>query len=303
MKQNRFFGVSIALLGALVISPDTLFMRWAEMTGFQMMAWRGFLASLGFFLIWIVVNRGNRDELWEPQTLIEDLKGIINKWAIIIIFCQFCSTSLFSIGVSVGPVSLVLFGTATIPIFAAVFASLLLSETLNKYTLVTMISVSIGIIIAIFGARESGVILNFWSLIGALCGLGVALTIAINFTIIRYKTKLPFVLAIAIGTFFTGLLGFLLTGPQNMANGYLVPIFITGIFIIPVSYYLLSLASRYTPTVNVSLILLLEVILGPIWVWIGVGEQPTIITILGGVIVVLSLTVYLSLLKAQQINK
>ena len=88
-----------------------------------------------------------------------------------------------------------------------------------------------------------------------------------------------------------------------MGSGYLVPIFITGIFIIPVSYYLLSLASRYTPTVNVSLILLLEVILGPIWVWLGVGEQPTVITILGGVIVVLSLTVYLSLLKAQQKNK
>lgn len=300
MKQNSFFGLGIALLGALIISPDTLFMRWAEMTGFQMMAWRGFLASLGFLFIWVLASIGNSNELWEPQTLIEDLKGITNKWAITIIFCQFCSTSLFSLGVSVGPVSLVLFGTATIPLFSAAFATILLKEVLQKSTLITMITVMIGILIAIFGASESGVILNFWSLIGALCGLGVALTIAINFTIIRQRTELPFVLAIAIGTFFTGLLGFFLTGSENMNNGYLVPIFITGIFIIPVSYYLLSLASRYTPTVNVSLILLLEVILGPIWVWMGVGEQPTGITIFGGFIVVLSLAIYLSYLKAQK---
>ncbi|MFL2798790.1 MAG: DMT family transporter [Paracoccaceae bacterium] len=300
MKQNSFFGLGIAFLGALIISPDTLFMRWAEMTGFQMMAWRGFLASLGFFFIWFVANRGNLGELWEPQMLIEDLKGITNKWAIMIIFCQFCSTSFFSLGVSVGPVSLVLFGTATIPLFSAAFATILLKEILHKSTLITMITVMIGILIAIFGASESGIILNFWSLMGALCGLGVALTIAINFTIIRHKTELPFVLAIAIGTFFTGLLGFLLTGSENMNNGYLVPIFITGIFIIPVSYYLLSLASRYTATVNVSLILLLEVILGPIWVWMGVGEQPTSITIFGGFIVVLSLAIYLSYLKTQK---
>ena len=300
MKQNSFFGLGIAFLGALIISPDTLFMRWAEMTGFQMMAWRGFLASLGFFFIWVVANRSNLGELWEPQMLIEDLKGITNKWAIMIIFCQFCSTSFFSLGVSVGPVSLVLFGTATIPLFSAAFATILLKEILHKSTLITMITVMIGILIAIFGASESGIILNFWSLMGALCGLGVALTIAINFTIIRHKTELPFVLAIAIGTFFTGLLGFLLTGSENMNNGYLVPIFITGIFIIPVSYYLLSLASRYTLTVNVSLILLLEVILGPIWVWMGVGEQPTGITIFGGFIVVLSLAIYLSYLKTQK---
>ena len=300
MKKNKFFGISIALLGALIISPDTLLMRWAEMTGFQMMAWRGFLASLGFFFIWVVANRSNLDEPWEPQMLIKDLKGMTNKWAITIIFCQFCSTSLFSLGVSVGPVSLVLFGTATIPLFSAAFATILLREALHKSTLITMITVTIGILIAIFGASESGIILNFWSLIGAICGLGVALTIAINFTIIRHKIELPFVLAIAIGTFFTGLLGFLLTGSENMNDGYLVPIFITGIFIIPVSYYLLSLASRYTPTVNVSLILLLEVILGPIWVWMGVGEQPTGITIFGGVIVVLSLAIYLSYLKTQK---
>ena len=57
MKKNKFFGLSIALLGALIISPDTLLMSWAEMTGFQMMTWRDFLASLGFFFIRVVANR------------------------------------------------------------------------------------------------------------------------------------------------------------------------------------------------------------------------------------------------------
>ena len=46
--------------------------------------------------------------------------------------------------------------------------------------------------------------------------------------------------------------------------------------------------------------MLIEFCLGPIWVWMGVGEQPTGITIFGGFIVVLSLAIYLSYLKAQK---
>ena len=63
--------------------------------------------------------------------------------------------------------------------------------------------------------------------------------------------------------------------------------------ILPVSFFSLSLASRYTHASNVSLLLLLETVLGPLWVWLGVGEEPTPMMLVGGVIVVGSLAVYL----------
>jgi len=60
-----------------------------------------------------------------------------------------------------------------------------------------------------------------------------------------------------------------------------------------VSFFSLSLASRYTHASNVSLLLLLETVLGPLWVWLGVGEEPTPMMLVGGVIVVGSLAIYL----------
>ena len=52
---------------------------------------------------------------------------------------------------------------------------------------------------------------------------------------------------------------------------------------------LMTLAARHITAVEVSLLALLETILGPLWVWIGVGERPSDLAIVGGLVVVASL--------------
>ena len=71
----------------------------------------------------------------------------------------------------------------------------------------------------------------------------------------------------------------------------------TLVIIVPVPMYLLSYASRFTQATNVSLILLLESILGPLWIWLGTGDQPADLTIFGGFIVIISTGSYLLLSK------
>ena len=68
---------------------------------------------------------------------------------------------------------------------------------------------------------------------------------------------------------------------------------VTGAVILPVSFFTLSLASRHTQAANVSLLMLLETVLAPVWVWIGVGERPTVTMAIGGAVVVVSLAIYL----------
>jgi drug/metabolite transporter (DMT)-like permease len=53
------------------------------------------------------------------------------------------------------------------------------------------------------------------------------------------------------------------------------------------------MASRHTHASNVSLLLLLETVLGPLWVWLGLGERPTPVMLAGGAVVVGSLALYL----------
>ena len=57
--------------------------------------------------------------------------------------------------------------------------------------------------------------------------------------------------------------------------------------------YLLSYASKFTRATNVSLILLLETVLGPLWIWLGTGEKPTNLTLIGGFVVIFSIGIHL----------
>ena len=59
-------------------------------------------------------------------------------------------------------------------------------------------------------------------------------------------------------------------------------------------------AVKYTQASMVSLIMLLEMILGPIWVWVGLGEAPTTFMILGSFIVLASILMYIRVSRSLQ---
>ena len=113
MTRYPLFGLLTAILGALLLSPDTLLMRWAEMDGFHMLAWRGLLAGSIFITLWFITRQGRRAE---------DIANLKRPFGLGLITCQFFNATLFSLGVSIAPVALVLLGVATVPIFAALFA-------------------------------------------------------------------------------------------------------------------------------------------------------------------------------------
>ena len=217
--------------------------------------------------------------------------------------CYFITTILFCIGISIAPAPVVLFCIATIPIFAAFFGHKILNEPASKSTWITIILVIIGISIAIFGSNTQKVNFDILIILGALCGLGSSLTIALSYIIIRQKKELPFVLPMGIGVFFSGLTGLFVTGVQNMMTGNTLPIIATGIFILPIPMYLLSSASKFTRATNVSLILLLESVLGHLWIWLGTGERPTNLILIGGFVVILSTGIHLIYTEKNQTGR
>jgi len=68
---------------------------------------------------------------------------------------------------------------------------------------------------------------------------------------------------------------------------------LTGLIILPVSFVMLSRASRYTTASNVSMLMLLETVLGPLWVWMFIDERPSHLTIAGGAIVIMAIFYFL----------
>lgn len=282
MSHHPLFGLLLAFAGVMVLTPDALFMRLSGMTGYQMVGWRGLLMGAVMLSGWLLSSRDKG----------ADIARMASGAGLAIVGCQYANATLFSLGIGNAPVPVVLFGVATVPVFAALFARVITGEPTRRATWVTIFAVLTGIGIAVFSGEDGAVTFNRAAMLGAIAGLGVAMVLALNFVVLRARPDLPIPLVIGLGAVLAGITGVLVTGPGQMGQGAVWAIAITGAVILPVSFFSMSLASRYTHASNVSLLLLLETVLGPFWVWLGIGEVPTPGMVLGGVVVVVSLALY-----------
>jgi drug/metabolite transporter (DMT)-like permease len=259
-------------------------MRLSQLDGFNMLLWRGGLSGLAYFMIWLWM-RGPRD-----------LSNVWTRNFAIIVACQTGNAALFSLAIALAPVTVVLIGVATVPIFAALLSRFLLGEALSMRTLITAAMVFLGLFISVLGSDDGHLMLDLTTLIGAGLGLGVAFSLAMNFTIIRKDKDVPFVLAIAVGAIAAaGLAAVFATTLAWPALPQMAAIALTGILILPLSFVTLSYAARFVPSSTVSLIMMLETVLGPLWVWWGINEAPSATMLIGGGIVLTCLSVFLIL--------
>lgn len=283
--NNLGNGLMLALAGALLLTPDTLLMRLSGLDGGAMLAWRACLAGLVFLSIGLIARfkeeKGNRARV-----------SSFGFWSLVI--CQIGNASFFAFGIALAPVAVVLLAVATVPVIAALLGYFLLGELADCRVWATIVLVFSGILMSVAGDIERGMNIDFETLLGACCGLAVAISLAFNFVIIRKNKTVPFELAIGLGALIAGCTAFYLWPAAWQVRGAsLIYISVTGLIILPVSFFLLSKASRLTSAANVSMIMLLETVLGPLWVWLGIKETPNSLTLLGGVLVVGALGFFL----------
>ena len=285
-------GIFLALLGALILTPDTLLMRLSELSGGQMVAWRATQAGSIFFIIglcpFILSRSGVKPKIWR-------------KSFVALVFVQMANVFCFAYGIYLAPVAIVLIAVATVPVFSIILGAVVLKEAVDMRTWAIVVIVFLGVTLSVIGDINSYDIFNLSSILGGLCGLVVAFSLACNFVIIRKDKEVAFPLALGTGGILCGLLAFYFWPSASEINlKGMFYISITGLLILPLSFILLSRASRMTPASNVSIIMLLETILGPLWVWTFTTESPQFLTIIGGIIVILALIYFFSNKRTQK---
>ena len=285
-------GIFLALLGALILTPDTLLMRLSELSGGQMVAWRATQAGSIFFIIglfpFILSSSGVKPKIWR-------------KSFVALVFVQMANVFCFAYGIYLAPVAIVLIAVATVPVFSIILGAVVLKEAVDMRTWAIVVIVFFGVTLSVIGDINSYDIFNLSSILGGLCGLVVAFSLACNFVIIRKDKEVAFPLALGTGGILCGLLAFYFWPSASEINlKGMFYISITGLLILPLSFILLSRASRMTPASNVSIIMLLETILGPLWVWTFTTESPQFLTIIGGIIVILALIYFFSNKRTQE---
>ena len=285
-------GIFLALLGALILTPDTLLMRLSELSGGQMVAWRATQAGTIFFIIglfpFILSRSGVKPKIWR-------------KSFVALVFVQMANVFCFAYGIYLAPVAIVLIAVATVPVFSIILGAVVLKEAVDMRTWAIVVIVFLGVTLSVIGDINSYDIFNLSSILGGLCGLVVAFSLACNFVIIRKDKEVAFPLALGTGGILCGLLAFYFWPSASEINlKSMFYISLTGLLILPLSFILLSRASRMTPASNVSIIMLLETILGPLWVWAFTNERPQFLTTIGGIIVILALIYFFSNKRTQE---
>lgn len=179
-----------------------------------------------------------------------------------------------------------LFLLSSAPFMAAVLGWTLLGEEVGRAVWAAMIGALLGIVMMVGEGVAAG------GLFGDLTGLGAAFGFA-AFTVGlrrgRAVEMLPAAcLAGIFGAVFTG------AGAITFRYGLAIPVhdllycFTYG-GVMGSGLVMYTIGSRYVPSAELTLLSLTEVVLGPIWVWLAIGETPSGMTLIGGAIVLTSI--------------
>ncbi len=129
--------------------------------------------------------------------------------------------------------------------------------------------------------------------VGILSSLLAAIFLGASFVFLRLNKNVSVFLVAGIAGIISSLVALIFIDFNMLLKGSLIMISVTGLLILPISFASINLATKYTQAPNIGLLMLLETIIGPVWVWIGVGEKMTSQMIIGGLIVITSLVFYI----------
>ena len=176
-----------------------------------------------------------------------------------------------------------LFILGSIPFFAALFARIFLGEKLRTTTLLTMIAAAIGL--GIMVARGVSVGSGF----GNAMALITAVSFAMYAVIVRYKRKIEMVPVMILGSVLVMIVAAVVkSGELSIPMRDILLCLFWGGCLSGFVNWMFIIASRHLAAAEVTLIMLLEFSLGPLWVWIFVGEVPSAWTIAGGGLVIVA---------------
>lgn len=283
-KYPKRYGSFLAIIGVLILTPDTMVMRFSNLDKWSLMGWRGILMGITLFILWNFFIKCEKRK---------ELKSLFSFQGIIFIFAFAINSICFTLGIIETSVMVVLTAVATMPVFAAILSSVFMRESQGFLGWITIILAMIGVYIVVsdgnnaVGHPEGSVVL------GGFFGILTAFGLALIFTLSRRYPELGVVPAGGIGAFISGLVGFSLSSIDYIFNAPIWTILCMGVLILPLSFIFLFIAPRYTSSSVVSLVMLLEMVIGPFWVWIGVGESPSIVMIYGAALVVFAITFHI----------
>ncbi len=267
-------GFVMTAFGVLLLTPDALLMRMVDADTWTMVFWRGFLISgTIWFATGFRLGFGNLGRDFRA--------GGITSFGIAISYAVISICFVKALHITTVAHTLVILASA--PLFAALLSMPILKEQSGW---ATWCAIALGIAGIAFMVSDEG---GDSRLIGDVFALVAALGLAMTFVLIRKQKDLNTIPSVCLGGFLAALISLPFAHPFDLNAEQARLVLAMCILMLPLSFALISIGPRSVPAPEVGLLMLLETVLGPFWVWFVLSEMPSERAMIGGGIVICAL--------------
>ena len=281
--SNQHKGSLLAFVAVMLITPDSIFIRLSNIETWGMLFYRGAIPFVVVLIGLIFFYKNN---------LLKALVGIGYPGIFYVISFSICNIT-FIISIQNTNVANTLVMIAMAPMLSAILGSIFLKEVPDQKTWIAIIITLISVTYIFHDSMEMG---NFY---GDLFGLITAFGLACNAVIARYAKNRDLVPSAVIGKLCVAVFAIFFVDSFSLVGTDLIFVPLMCIMCVAIPFVLVTIAPRFIPAEEVNLFFLLETIIGPFWVWMIIREQPSIETIQGGIVIILTIAIH-SFLKLKK---
>jgi len=273
---NQQRGSFLAFIAVVLITPDSLLIRLSNIETWGMLFYRGAIP-------FVVVLIGTL--FFYNKNFIKAVLGIGYPGIFYIFSFSACNIT-FLISIQNTNVANTLVMIALAPMLSAILGAIFLKETPDKKTWIAIIVTFASCIYIFYDSLNLG---NFY---GDFFGFVTAFGLACNAILARYAKDRDLVPSAVIGKLCVAIFAFFFVKNFELIGNDLIFVPLMCVMCVAIPFVLVTIAPRFITAAEVNLFFLLETILGPIWVWLVIKEQPSMETIIGGSVIILTIAIH-----------
>ena len=266
-------GPILIFLGAFCLSFGGLIVKSFEgATLWQILFWRSIFFSTVVLIFLLITHKKNIFNSFYKSGMPGFIGGIILSLGFSAYVFAMYNTTVANTN----------FIIQTQAIFLAIFGYIFLKEKISKLTFASILLAFSGIIL-IFGSS-----LSFGNMSGNMAAFIMPISFATLILIVRKfpdTDMVPIQFIAGIGAI---VIGYLFSSKIFISSHDIFLGFIAGFFQVGIGFILITIGARSTPSAIVGIIMLTEAVLGPLWAWLFVNENPPLVVLFGGTIIILA---------------
>jgi len=260
----------------MFITPDSLFIRLSNVDTWVLVFYREFIPFMTVLIGMLIIYKLNFFKILFTS-------GYHGIFYVI----TFSVTNItFVVSIQNTNVANTLVMIATAPMLSAILGAIFLKEPPDKKTWISIIITFLAIIYIFYDSLKLG---NFY---GDVLGFVTAIGLAVGAVIIRSAKTKNLVPAAVVGKLFVATFALLFIESFVLVGKDLLIVPLMCILCVAIPFVLVTIAPRFIPAAEVNLFFLLETIIGPIWVWLIIKEQPSLETLQGGLIIITTIAIH-----------